>query len=283
VAEVYLIRGWNEHFECSQSRKRKQAMNWVATPTKHDGKSFRRLMLMDDGLEIYGAWMLMVQIAAKCPTRGVLADADGPLDTSDLAVKTGCPQSKFDKALKVLSEKKIGWIVVEEWEGIGSTLPPQDSTRQYQPTNQPDTPPNGEVKTGWRAGGVVFESTWEAVAQRLAALEVVQWPQAVDAAKAAGCFPKLAHDLIDHAERYGFGPGAIAKRFAIASPTLGINTGWPNTDRPETAELKRVQESVGKRAKRASEEAERRAWELCKAGIRAGKTKAELQSECIAA
>lgn len=133
MAIVYSVREWARHFEVAQSRKLTKSMTWVPTPCKHDGKSFRRIMLMPDGAAIYGAWMLIVQIAAKSPVRGVLADTDGPLDASDLAVKTGCPESVFERALSVLCSNKIGWIVGEQWESSGSSLPPktgQDRTGQ---------------------------------------------------------------------------------------------------------------------------------------------------------
>lgn len=130
MATVYSIRDWNGHFEVAQSRKIEGALQWVAMPCKHDGLAFRRIMLMPDGPEIYCAWVLIVQVAAKCPVRGILADHDGPLDASDLALKTGCRQDVFEKALKVLSGPKIAWIVGVKWEPSGSALPLQDSTRQ---------------------------------------------------------------------------------------------------------------------------------------------------------
>jgi hypothetical protein len=139
MAVLYSIRDWDEHFEVAQSRKAKRTHSWVALPTKHDGKSFRRIMLLPDGPEIYGAWVLLVQIAAKCPTRGILADKDGPLDEADFHIKTGAPQTLFSKALNVLSSRHIGWIVGEPWEDSGSVLPPQtnktvqDKTRQNKP------------------------------------------------------------------------------------------------------------------------------------------------------
>src|SRR5689334_12355649 len=117
VAVVYSIRDWHRHFEIAQSRKLTKPLTWVATPCKHDGKSFRRLMLSENGPAVYGAWMLIVQIAAKCPTRGVLADQDGPLTADDLAINTGCPSSVFENAIKVLTSQHIGWLVGEQWHG----------------------------------------------------------------------------------------------------------------------------------------------------------------------
>lgn len=288
MSSVLVIRNWDEHFECSQSRKVGRSLNWVATPCKHDGKSFRRLMLRPDGVEIYGAWILLVQIAAKCPRRGVLADQDGPLVADDFAIKTGCPVSTFEKAIKVLSGTDIGWVVVEQWERAGSVLPPPTNqpTVPTIPTDQPPNPPtqaspatNADPQAGGLAGDFVVPS-WEAVAQRLASIGVVRWSQAINDAKACGCSPKHAHALISFAELNGFGPGAIAKRFAIASPTLGINSGWPNTGRPETREEERVKKQSAKRAQHAAEQAEQDAWRIIKAGRSQGVPDDELKAQC---
>lgn len=133
MADTYAIRDWDSHFEKAQCRKVSEA-KWVPMPVRHDGKSYRRLMLMDDGPAIFGAWVLIVQVAAKCPTRGVLADEDGPLTAEDLAIKTGAPMALFDKALGVLSSTKIGWMtttgIPADYQPNGIALPLQDRTGQ---------------------------------------------------------------------------------------------------------------------------------------------------------
>jgi hypothetical protein len=117
----YCVRNWDDHFENSQSRKVNR-LNWVAIPNKHDGKSYRRLISMPDGPSIYAAWLLLLQVASKCPNRGVLADEDGPLDEDDLAAKTGCPVELFAAAFDVLSNPRIGWLDVETPPATGSEL-----------------------------------------------------------------------------------------------------------------------------------------------------------------
>lgn len=123
---VYSIRDWDS-FECAQSRKVTGPLAWVAMPTKHDGKVYRKIMTRTDGLMIFAAWVLMVEVAAKCPIRGRLADADGPLAAADLELKTGCPATAFETALKLLSSKDFGWIDADEWERPTTTG--QDRTR----------------------------------------------------------------------------------------------------------------------------------------------------------
>lgn len=125
----YSIRNWNERFEKAQGRKYDK-LSWVAFPNKHDGLGFRRIMAMPNGMVVYAAWCLIVQIASKCQTRGVLADENGPFDTIDFAAKTGAPKENFDEAVKVLCDRKIGWLLVENYEPAPTTPPLQDRTEQ---------------------------------------------------------------------------------------------------------------------------------------------------------
>lgn len=136
---LYSIRNWSEHYEKSQTKKVKHA-SWVPLPVKHDGKGFRRLMAMKNGAAIYGAWVLIVQVAAKCPTRGVLADGDGPLTAADLALKTGCPESVFSAALEVLSSPEVAWMLVARSQHAPSTLlEPATNSSLHNNTGQDNT------------------------------------------------------------------------------------------------------------------------------------------------
>lgn len=116
MAMVYRIKNWSELYETSESRKR-QLLTWVAIPTKHDGKGYRRLM-REFGPAVYGAWILICAVAAKCPCRGTLADADGPLEALDISDKTDCPVAVIEQALSALSDKRIGWLELVEFDGV---------------------------------------------------------------------------------------------------------------------------------------------------------------------
>ena len=81
-------------------------------------------MRMEDGLRHYAAWVILVQVASKCPKRGVLADEDGPLSSEDLELKTGCASKYFEAAFGPLCE--IKWLEeakYSEKDSTGSTLP----------------------------------------------------------------------------------------------------------------------------------------------------------------
>lgn len=107
---AYSVRDWDKNFEVAQSRRSVGPLAWVGVPTKHDGKSYRRLIRLPNGPALFAGWILIVQIAAKCPVRGVLADADGPLSADDMAEKTGAPAGTFADALEILSSEPIGWL-----------------------------------------------------------------------------------------------------------------------------------------------------------------------------
>ena len=125
---TFRIRNWELHYEKAQSRPCKRPA-WVAIPNKHDGKGFRRVAQHERAVEIFAAWILIVQVASKMPEHGLLVDEDGPLTAEDLADKTGFPASIFHAAFMVLVDPKIGWLErvsgrehVPEREVAGSAL-----------------------------------------------------------------------------------------------------------------------------------------------------------------
>lgn len=107
--DCYRIPNWDREYENNRTREIKK-LRFVYQPNSHDGLRFGRLMQRPDGLAIYGAWCLIVQVASKCPTRGVLHDGH-PLTAEDLAIRTRAPQAAFEAALQLLSSPAFGWIL----------------------------------------------------------------------------------------------------------------------------------------------------------------------------
>lgn len=146
--KLYSIRDWDTHFEVAQTRRVIQNLRWVPLPVKHDGKTFRRIMAMPNGISIYGAWVLIVQVAAKSTPRGVLRDEDGPLTAEDIAIKTGAPATVIQEALDALSSARIGWIVAVESEHTPSTLratETPDNGAGHQPPTSSGAEDTGQV------------------------------------------------------------------------------------------------------------------------------------------
>lgn len=122
---TYRVHEWERVFENAGSRK-VGSLSWVKVPNRHDSAGYRRLIAMKAGVSLYGAWVLIVQVASKMPRRGVLANENGPLDADDLAARTGAPAKVFDRAFSVLTDPKIGWLEAVATNAVGqagSTLP----------------------------------------------------------------------------------------------------------------------------------------------------------------
>lgn len=106
---VYHICDWDRIYENSESKKYKR-LHWVAIPNKHEGKGWGRLREQENRVDLFCAWVLMVEMASKMPKRGFLGSVDdGPLSAEDMAYSSGFPQNIFDDALTFF-EGPIGWI-----------------------------------------------------------------------------------------------------------------------------------------------------------------------------
>lgn len=110
-AVCYRIRNWDENYESNQSRaKCPKAMPWVRIRTRHDTTTFGRVMRADRSGGKYGAWILLVTIAAKCAIRGMLVHNSGPLEPADIAEQTGLSEEAVIEALEFFSSPSIGWL-----------------------------------------------------------------------------------------------------------------------------------------------------------------------------
>lgn len=151
---TYRIRNWSKLYEKAQSRDVKQ-ISWVAIPNSHEGRGFIDLMARTDALEIFGCFVLILQVASKCPTRGLLLREDGPLTPLDCArICRSARIDIFEKAFQVLSSDPIKWIEKIETgsvpgacsSALSTTV--QDSTVQKQqlPAEQPAADGRGSAE-----------------------------------------------------------------------------------------------------------------------------------------
>ena len=129
---TYAIKNWRGTFENNRSREVKNP-SWVAMPNRHDTLGFRTLISLPNGMALYGAWCVLVQVASRCQHRGVLTRNDGqPHTPYSLSIKTGVPEDLIAECLSALQNPQIGWIEAQEGEttlrqGCDDTAtPPQE-------------------------------------------------------------------------------------------------------------------------------------------------------------
>ncbi len=262
---LYRIRSWSEIFENSQSRQY-QRLSWVPIPNKHDGKSYRRLIAHDDGPALYAAWLLIVQVASKCPVRGVLADADGPLDADDLAAKTGCPATVFAKAFELLTHPKIAWLQMEQLpadqqhatSGPPVTLgsPPLNGTEWNRPESEQKKPPPPPTPTTPNADHP--DASWKAVEADFSILGLADVSGTITLAQARGYSSQQVARLIEH---YRASPGqwdaaAIAWRIGHSPSDRAFDQGWPkphDTTSTQSGDVERLETTYAKQLNGMSE------------------------------
>jgi hypothetical protein len=120
---IYQIADWNEHFENSRSREI-ESCTWVATPNKHHGTGFQRILASQDGMAMYGLWCLIVQAcsrqraAGQRRRNGWLTDdgtaAGHPWDAADLAERWRQPVDLVQYGLDLFCSPRIGWLLAHD-------------------------------------------------------------------------------------------------------------------------------------------------------------------------
>ena len=124
--KIITIVDWAEHFEKAATRKAKIKHSWVPLPNKHDGLGLKKMLREENGLEIFAVWVLLVQVASKCETRGTLTNEKGEGYTpDDIALKVGCKTDAVERAIPFL--ESINWVSI----AIDTALSP----RYHRDTN----------------------------------------------------------------------------------------------------------------------------------------------------
>lgn len=124
MTTVYAIKDWAKNFENAQSRK-VEDLDWVRVPIHH-GLRYKRLMKSKGGVEAFGVFIALVEVAATCEPRGVLIDESGPLTLDDLSEQTGIDTKTLQRGISLLESDRIGWVVKEP---TGSIRVEPDSTQ----------------------------------------------------------------------------------------------------------------------------------------------------------
>jgi len=120
--KAYRIKNWDELYENHETRKLKK-LSWVPIPNKHDGEGYGQIWERPDAAELFSAFVLILQVASKCPRRGLLVSKDGmPITPKGLSLKTKAPESIFVSALQVLADG-VGWIEEIDLDEISGESP----------------------------------------------------------------------------------------------------------------------------------------------------------------
>ena len=71
---------------------------------------------VEDGPALFGCFIALLEVAAKCKNRGVFADGAGhPYDEKRLCILTKMPYPLIKKALEIFSSTDFNWISTEDF------------------------------------------------------------------------------------------------------------------------------------------------------------------------
>ena len=151
-----IINNWSKHYEKSDHKKCKE-MKWVAVPVDFSNKGYKKLMRRKDGSEIFGAWIVLLELASKDPHRGELRDSDGDYSYEDMELITECPLKTLKKTISVLCQETFGWL--RETSGC---LPDDIPTTLHNKTGQ-DITEQDTIDSTYQA---FFEEFWKEYPER---------------------------------------------------------------------------------------------------------------------
>lgn len=118
TGEAYrIIKWWDRHSNYDQRRLCGRA---ILVPTSQDSIGFRRLMATAAGVQAFGIYVAISEIAGKLPAAlpdsadenaaGVLFNDQGPISDEDIALAIGAPAKVVSAAMRMLMDAKIGWV-----------------------------------------------------------------------------------------------------------------------------------------------------------------------------
>lgn len=132
---LYRIRDWDEHYENARTRQYK-TLGFVTMPNRYDSDKMLDLLEHDDGLAVFGCFVLLVEVASKCEPRGdLMRDSKRPHDAQSLSRLLRVDTKAITRTLEVLSNEPFTWFEAAVY--MPCTEPPctaavQDAYRSRQ-------------------------------------------------------------------------------------------------------------------------------------------------------
>lgn len=126
---TYSIKNWDLIYENNRTRELKR-LDWVPIPNRLDTDGYSYLMSLDDGPQLFAVWIVLVQLASRSPTRGVLLRPNSePHNSLSISRITRIPFELVTRAVSILAGGEVDWLYA---------TPPEFPINNYDPIPQPD-------------------------------------------------------------------------------------------------------------------------------------------------
>lgn len=112
VNDTYRVARWQDIYERNRTREMVD-MKWIPVPVDLSGDGFTLTMEQPDGPALYGTFIALLLVAARCEPRGTLVRSNGmPHDAASLKRKTGIPEKAITRALEWFTSKELKWLEI---------------------------------------------------------------------------------------------------------------------------------------------------------------------------
>ena len=107
--KVYRIVDWEKNYECNRTREVKD-VRWIPVPVKQDGYGYC-VLTAQNGAARLGAWLAILQTAAKSQVRGtLLRDGRHAHTAESIALKARISAKDVEDTINVCLGHDVGWI-----------------------------------------------------------------------------------------------------------------------------------------------------------------------------
>jgi len=135
--KLYRISHWEKLYEVRKpSAVTARWPGWRCRP-KLDSFGFRRVAMQRERSDLFSAWVLMLEVAARQPRkwRGALVRDGVPLTAEHLATITGWPAAAFSQAFEFFTDPEQGWLTVENIPDAAASSPELKNRPRLQARN----------------------------------------------------------------------------------------------------------------------------------------------------
>ncbi len=107
--QAILIKDWQIYFENGQTRRIKN-LTYHLSPVDHSSLVRKALLRKGSaGYQALAVFSELIDLATRCPQRGLLVEGTGPIMPEDIAARTGIALEDVTRSLELLASKEVAW------------------------------------------------------------------------------------------------------------------------------------------------------------------------------
>lgn len=155
MAEAWAIKDWTETFETWETRRLRKPLAYLRFKVAYQSARYKILMATTGGAAAWGVYVSLALVAGKTHPRGMFAREGVEMTTRLMSVESCAPIDETAKAIKILSDPEIGWLIRAEiptdgrntWDFALDKSAANVADEDQKPTNDTPKPQKYPPKT----------------------------------------------------------------------------------------------------------------------------------------